>query len=112
MLQIYCLEPYVYPAWSPDGKKIAYGGPSGDAVEIFVCDADGTGQKQLTRLGGMSSMAAWSRDGKRIAFQHHTYRSALASLYVMDADGGNLTVVLKDAGPKEGGRPVWKRKVD
>ena len=80
-------------------------------MEIFVCDADGTGQKQLTRLGGMSSMAAWSRDGKRIAFQHHTYRSALASLYVMDADGGNAKEVIAKAEiPAEGGRIAWRPK--
>jgi TolB protein len=101
---------YVYPAWSPDGKRIVYGGPSGDEIEIFVCDVDGSHHQQLTRLGGMSSLAAWSRDGKRIVFQYTRRGSEMGSLYIMNADGSNLTAILKAAGPKEGGRAAWRRK--
>jgi Tol biopolymer transport system component len=101
---------YVYPAWSPDGKKIAYGGPFGDGIEVFVCDADGSRNKQLTKLGGTNSLTAWSPDGKRIVFQNTMPGEKRGSLYVMDAGGGNQQVILKSVGVREGGRPAWRRK--
>ena len=101
---------YVYPAWSPDGKRIVYGGPVGDAVELFVCDADGSHNTQLTHMAGMSSLAAWSWDGKRIAFQYTARGKQAGALYLMNADGSNPTLILKAGGPREGGRPAWKWK--
>lgn len=98
---------YVYPAWSPDGKMLAYGGPSGESIEIFACNADGSQQRQLTRLGGGNSLAVWSRDGKRIVFQHTKRGAQVGTLYIMNADGSDLKPILKSMGPKEGGRPAW-----
>jgi Tol biopolymer transport system component len=44
-----------YPAWSPDGKKIAFSGQDGSYAEIFVCNADGSDLTQLTGLKKISS---------------------------------------------------------
>jgi serine/threonine protein kinase len=101
---------YIFPAWSPDGKRLAYGGSAGASIEVFVCDGEGSNHRQLTKLGGSNSLASWSRDGARIIFQHTNTGEDTGSLYLMDADGGNLTLILKAAGPREGGRPVWKPK--
>jgi Tol biopolymer transport system component len=101
---------YVYPAWSPDSKQIAYGGMSGSAVEVFVCDADGSNHRALTKLGGTNSVPSWSRDGARIVFLHTNPGEDTGSLYIMNADGGNLTAILKAAGPREGGRPAFLPK--
>src|SRR5207253_1882156 len=97
---------YVYPAWSPDGKRIAYAGAADKALEIFSCDATGGDRRQLTSLGGSNGLPAWSPDGKRIAFQHTPPGEPLASLYVMNADGTGPTLILAGAGPREGGRPT------
>ena len=99
---------YGYPAWSPDGKKIAYGDASADGfLEVHVIDSDGANRKQVTTLRGQSSVAAWSPDSKRIAF--HSAKSGGSTLYVMDADGGNLKAVVEDAKiPLEGGRVCWR----
>lgn len=99
---------YVYPAWSPDGKRLAYAGPCGDAIEIFVCSADGLQHRQVTHLDGLSSLALWSRDGKRIVFQHTRRGAQVGTLSIMNADGSNLKPILKAMGPTEGGRPSWK----
>lgn len=101
---------YVYPAWSPDGKIIAYSELIDNDVEIFLAGADGSFTKQLTKLGGLNTLAAWSADGKKMAFLHTSFDAETGSLYVMDANGNDPKEVLKDEAPVEGGRPAWQPK--
>jgi TolB protein len=61
----------VFPDWSSDGKKLVYSFKVGEGLELFMVDADGnTPPRQLTRLGGVSTPAAWSPDGSWISFRH------------------------------------------
>jgi TolB protein len=47
------------PDWSPDGTKIAFTSyRSGGTPQLFVMNADGTGQTQLT-FNGDNSYADW-----------------------------------------------------
>jgi len=85
------------PAWSPDGKRIAFtrmtaqGGPPTDA-ELVVVDADGKNEKSV----GKGMMAAWSPDGKRILFAAlEPGKGFEPRLTVMDADGNNPTQLFK-----------------
>jgi TolB protein len=58
------------PAWSPDGKRIAFD-EFGDQArqQIFVMDANGYNVRQLTDSPNWScGHPAWSPDGKQIAF--------------------------------------------
>lgn len=95
-----------FPAWSPDGSKIAYvkqrtiGGST--ATDIFVMNASGTGERQLTNSGS-DTWPTWSPDGTRIAFMSD--RDGVRSLYVMNADGTDPTR-LTDSGSLEH-RPIW-----
>jgi TolB protein len=63
-----------YPAWSPDGTKIAFMGQEPGAAgndpnyDIFLMNADGTGLKRLTDAPGADGWPAWSPDGTRITF--------------------------------------------
>jgi len=60
----------IYPSWSPDGQKIAFtSSRGGDALNIFVMDADGKNVKQLTKYKGKSAYCSeWSPDGKEIVY--------------------------------------------
>jgi TolB protein len=63
-----------YPAWSPDGTKIAFMGQEPGAsgndpdYDIFVMNAAGTGLRRLTEAPGADGWPAWSPDGTRITF--------------------------------------------
>ena len=100
---------FAYPAWSADGKTIAFGHLAKGAIEIHTVGVDGKNLTKLTDFGGMSVYPAFSPDGKRVAFVQYKALEK-AEVVVMDADGKNPKAVLKDVTPVEGGRPVWKPK--
>ena len=57
------------------------------AYEIYVMDADGGNQRNLTNNPADDRSPSWSPDGKRIAFV--SARDGKSEIYVMDDDGDN-----------------------
>jgi len=76
------------PAWSPDGRKIAFQSQrrfGGSKAEIYVMNADGSGKRNLTRNPANDGSPSWSPDGRRIAFVSN--RDGRPEAHVMNADG-------------------------
>ena len=100
------------PAWSPDGTRIVFSNlPTHTAgVGIFVINVDGTGLAQLT--WNTDAMPAWSPDGHRIAFARNvaTWSTAYWDVFVMDADGSNVSRLTTTGGGGNSGfsgHPAW-----
>jgi dipeptidyl aminopeptidase/acylaminoacyl peptidase len=57
------------PAWSPDGKQIAFLSNRGDKPQIYIIPVDGGEARSLTAMKqGVGSPPVWSPDGKWIAY--------------------------------------------
>lgn len=76
-----------YPAWSPDGLKIAYMSPKDGDWDIYVMDSDGSNVKKLTRNYASDRFPDWSPDGTKIVF--HSDRDGNPEIYTINADGTN-----------------------
>ena len=48
---------------------MVYSFPVGDALELFLVNADGSNNRQLTKLGKVATPAVWSPDGQWISFR-------------------------------------------
>jgi Tol biopolymer transport system component len=91
------------PAWSPDGRKLAFVSRRDGNSEIYVMNADGSGQENLTHHPASDSHPSWSRDGRKLAFVSR--RDGNSEIYVMSADGSGLRNVTRT--PSDDLDPAW-----
>ena len=107
------------PFFSPDGKRIVYRAhhPTDSVelatyrgllaqeivrpnrMEVWVMNADGSDQRQVTRLGGANFAPFFTPDGQRIIFSsnHRNPRSRNFDLFLVNLDGSGLEQVTTDA---------------
>lgn len=86
------------PAWSPDGKRIAFVSLRHDSFgEIYVMNADGSGVRRVTESDGIDTSPTWSKDGKRIAFVSMR-NDPFGDIYTMNDEGGDVSRVTDAAG--------------
>ena len=98
-----------HPAWSPDGSLIAYAGNGvEDSFDIFVMNADGTGNINLSRHPGDGRAPTWSPDGSHIAFMSNRDESFNWEIFVMNADGSNQTNITNNGNANDQ-YPSWQK---
>ena len=74
------------PAWSPDGQRIAFISTRPGLPQLYVMQADGTGQEALARFDfgstGMTYAPEWSPDGQAVVF--HREVAGTPQVFVVD----------------------------
>ena len=104
------------PKWSPDGKKVVFissrnepepdscsSAPEGCNFEIYVVNAEGSGETRLTNSAGIDRNPSWSPDGSRVVFE--SKRDGNYEIYAVNADGTGVTRLTND--PRTDGDPEW-----
>jgi len=92
-------------SWSPDGEKFVFANYTDG--EIYVMNADGTGETRLTNNAYLDNFPVWSPDGTKIAFisDRLDNPSQEIDIYIMNAVDGSdqtrLTFTNKD------NQPAW-----
>lgn len=98
---------YLDPSWSPDGSKLVYcafpedyKGNKLNKLEIFISDANGNNEKQLTFDDYRDHDPYWSPNGEWIAFETQTqplyWLVGKWSLRITPAQGGKTLAILND----------------
>ncbi len=88
-----------YPAWSPDGKSIAFFSDQTGEYELTILDLESGKTSSNTKLGpGFRYAIYWSPDSKKVGFIDQTM-----AMHVVDVKTGNDVVFDKDDNLFEGG---------
>lgn len=79
-----------YPAWSPDGKNVAYWSDRSGEYELCLVSGDGKDEeKKLTKLGpGYRYQLYWSPDSKKLVFMDNTQ-----TFHIYDIEQDKITDV-------------------
>lgn len=88
-----------FPAWSPDGRTLAYASDRGGRFEIFIRDMTAGGDRiALTADRQHNVQPAWSPDGSRLAY----HSSGRGGIWVIARSGGTPFQI-----SRFGSRPSW-----
>ena len=82
-------EPVLAPAWSPDGRQIAYVSFETDRPAIYRQELATGRREQLTAFEGLNSSPAWSPDGNSMAMV--LSKDGSPDIYLMDLASKRLT---------------------
>jgi len=94
---------YTYASFSPDGMSILHRRQQGETSQIFLMNADGSGDHNLSGPAVIDGWPAWSPDGKRIVFSRH--RDNGFQIFVMNRDTSGVRQLTDAAG--EFTNPRW-----
>jgi Tol biopolymer transport system component/DNA-binding winged helix-turn-helix (wHTH) protein len=91
--------------YSPQGNRIVFTSERSGTQQLWVADADGSNQMQLTHSRFYPGSPRWSPDGRYIAYDG--LESPKGDIFVMPAEGGAELRVTTDASHEQ--VPTWSR---
>ena len=97
-------QPVMSPAWSPDGRRIAYVSFENNRSEIYVQDLRSGARKRVSARPGVNGAPAWSPDGRRLAVSLSRQDGNL-DIYTLDLDSQVLTRLTSGAAIDT--EPTW-----
>jgi len=86
--------PLMSPAWSPDGKKIAYVSFEGHRAAIYVQDIATGSRRVLSKFPGINGAPAWSPDGRKMALV--LTQTGYPKIYILDVATSRLERITDD----------------
>ena len=93
------------PAWSPDGKRLAFTANYAGNNDIYTMDANGGNLTQITFSPSDDREPCWSPDGNWIAFASD--RAGNPDIWIIGADGGEM--IQLTTFPSFDAAPAWSR---
>lgn len=77
----------VWPQWSPDGSQIIFHSERDGNSEIYIMDAAGSNQHNLSNNPALDRVPRFTPDGKHIVFRSE--RNGDSEIFIMNVDGSN-----------------------
>ncbi len=88
-------QPLMSPAWSPDGRRLAYVSFEGRRSQVMVQDLGSGERERVSSRRGINGAPAWSPDGRRLALA--LSEGGNVDIYVMDMDSRDLRRITRDS---------------
>lgn len=86
-------EPIMSPAWSPDGRQLAYVSFENGIPEIFIHNIHTAQRKLVSKFKGINGAPAWSPDGTRMAIT--LSKDGNPDIYILDLHDKSLKRITK-----------------
>jgi Tol biopolymer transport system component len=93
------------PAWSPDGRQIAFASDRDENNELYVMDTNGNNQRRLTNTAVDEFFPSWSPDGRSLVYYRTDTNGINRDIFTLDISTGQVQQLTNH--PADDTYPVW-----